>query len=86
MITDEIEDTVDEEMYTDTSMFDADEIVRSVEEVARTREADPTLAKKLSAKKRLELMMEQRRLAENLEDEWSDDELADDDWPTGNEL
>ncbi len=81
MITDEIEDTVDEEMYTDTSMFDADEIVRSVEEVARTRQTDPTLEKKLSAKKRLEMMMEKRRLAENLDDEW-----ADDDWPEEDEL
>ena len=81
MTTDEIEDTVDEEMYTDTSMFDADEIVRSVEEVARTRNVDPTLKKKVSAKKRLEMMMEERRLAENLDDEWSDD-----DWPDEDEL
>ena len=79
MITDEIEDTVDEEMYTDTSMFDADEIVRSVEEVARKREIDSSDEKKVSAKKRLEMMMEERRLAENLDDEWSDDDWPDDD-------
>ena len=81
MITDEVEESVDEEMYTDTSMFDADEIVRSVEEVARTRQADPDSDKELSAKKRLELMMEERRLAENLGEEWPDD-----DWPDEDEL
>ena len=62
-------------------MFDADEIVRSVEEVARKREVevDPTVGKKVTAKKRLEMMMEERRLAENLDDEWSDDDWPDDD-------
>ncbi|NND59097.1 MAG: hypothetical protein HKN49_02405 [Gammaproteobacteria bacterium] len=80
MTTDELEDVVDEEMYTDTSMFDADEIVRSVEEVARQRRADPDAEKRLTARQRFEMMMEKRRLAENLEDELSDD------WPDVDEL
>ncbi|MBT8137068.1 MAG: hypothetical protein KJO54_08665 [Gammaproteobacteria bacterium] len=72
MSTDDID--YDEELYTDTSMFDADEIVRSVEEVAQKKKDDE---KKLSARKRFEMMMEDRKLAEELgdafDDDWSDD-------------
>lgn len=64
----------DEEMYTDTSMFNADEIVRSVEEVARQKTNGEN---QLSARKRFEMMMEERRLAAELgdgfDDEWSND-------------
>ena len=64
----------DEELYTDTSMFDADEIVRSVEEVAQKKKKDEN---NLSARKRFEMMMEDRKLAEELgdafDDDWSDD-------------
>lgn len=81
MMIDEHDEVIDEEMYTDTSMFDADEIVRSVEEVARQRQADPQMEKRLSARQRFEMLMEQRRLAENL-----GDEFADDDWPDEDEL
>ena len=75
----------DEDLYTDTSMFDADEIVRSVEEVARRKkEAEENL----SARRRFEIMMEDRKLASDLEDayddEWGDDmsgdEWSEDDW------
>ncbi|MDH3645424.1 MAG: hypothetical protein OER80_01490 [Gammaproteobacteria bacterium] len=73
----------DEDLYTDTSMFDADEIVRSVEEVARTKkEAE----KNASARRRFEMMMEERKLAADLEDayddEWSDD--MNEDWDGDN--
>ena len=68
----------DEDLYTDTAMFDADEIVRSVEEVARKKKTE----KKLSARRRFEIMMEDRKLAADLEDaydeDWSDD--FDEDW------
>ena len=74
----------DEDLYTDTSMFDADEIVRSVEEVARVKEAEK---KQLPARRRFEMMMEDRQLAEDLEDayddDWGDDlveDWDDDDW------
>lgn len=73
MATDELDDTTyDEEMYTDTSMFDAEEIVRSVEEVAQQRAG---VEQGESARKRFERMMEERRLAESLKDSF------DDDWP-----
>lgn len=71
MASDELEEIYDEELYTDTSMFDADEIVRSVEEVAQQRAAENGE----SARKRFERLMEERRLAENLKDSF------DDDWP-----
>ena len=68
----------DEDLYTDTSMFDADEIVRSVEEVAKIKQAE----KKLPARRRFEMMMEDRRLAHDLEDAY-DEECGDgfgEDW------
>lgn len=71
----------DEDLYTDTAMFDADEIVRSVEEVARIKEAQD----KLPARRRFEMMMEKRRLAEDIEDAYDEnwasglDEVDDDD-------
>ncbi|MBT8130907.1 MAG: hypothetical protein KJO35_01450 [Gammaproteobacteria bacterium] len=71
----------DEDLYTDTSMFDADEIVRSVEEVAQSKKE---AARNLSARRRFEAMMEDRKLALELEDsydeEWDDsDEAWDED-------
>jgi len=78
MSTDDIE--YDDELYTDTSMFDAEEIVRSVEEVARDKKK---VEKKLPARRRFEIMVEERKLAEDLgeafDDEW-DDDWGDDEW------
>ncbi len=75
MSTEDLE--YDDEMYTDTSMFDADEIVRSVEEVARAK-ADAE--KGQSARRRFEQMMEERKLAEELGEAYDDDWGGDAEW------
>ena len=60
------ESTVDE-VYTDTSMFNAEDIVRNIEEAARQLEAEEALGK-IDAKRRLEIMREQKRLEADLQD------------------
>lgn len=72
MAIDDLDDSYDDELFTDTSMFDADEIVRSVEEVAQ-KQTRAEAAQSESARKRFERMMEERRLAENLRDSFDDD-------------
>lgn len=72
MAIDELEENYDDDLYTDTSMFDADEIVRSVEEVAKQRNGEDAESSE-SARKRFERMMEERSLAEKLKDSYDDD-------------
>lgn len=54
-----------EEQYTDTSMFNADEIVSKVEEFASQRKATDN---DLSARQRYELLKEEKRLQAELEE------------------
>ncbi len=58
--------TVDE-VYTDTSMFNAEDIVKNIEEAAKKVQAAKA-KKKIDAKRRLEILREQQRLAEDLQD------------------
>lgn len=61
-------DAVDaEEMYTDTSMFNAEEIVKQIEEAASQRNGAHT-EQVLDARRRAEILREQRRLKEDLDD------------------
>lgn len=59
------EELVGEEQFTDTSMFDADEIVRKVEEFARQRKLKD---ESLNARQRMEMLMEERRLRAEIEE------------------
>ncbi len=63
----EVDASAVDEVYTDTSMFNAEDIVRNIEEAARQKKAAATEAK-LDAKRRLEIMREKKRLEEDLMD------------------
>ncbi len=72
---DELDDTIVEEVYTDTSMFNADQIVADMEAVSKQRKRRRKKAdKNVDARRRFEEMMEEKRLREQLSD-WDDEYL-----------
>ncbi len=75
-VGDEFDDTY-VEGYTDTSMFNAEDIVRSVEAVSRSRKkAKRKKDKDASARRRFEDLVEEKRLRRELSD-WDEDYLDD---------
>ncbi len=65
---DDSSDAVDsEDMYTDTSMFDADEIVRHIEMTAAQKKA-VLVDTRINARRRAEVLREQKRLEAELND------------------
>jgi hypothetical protein len=61
-------DTPDsEDMFTDTSIFDAEEIVRQIENTAVAKKAVMTDTR-VTARRRAEMLREQRRLEAELAD------------------
>ncbi len=72
---DDFDDTIVEEVYTDTSMFNADQIVADMEAVSKQRKRRRKKAdKNVDARRRFEEMMEEKRLREQLSD-WDDEYL-----------
>lgn len=63
------EDFESDEEYTDTSMFNAEDIVKSMEEVAIGRKAKADAIDKSSlSRKQFEALQEEKRLREELKD------------------
>lgn len=56
-----------EDMYTDTSIFDAEEIVRQIEGVAAARQT-ALLDSRINARRRAEMLREQKMLEADLAD------------------
>lgn len=56
-----------DDMYTDTSMFDAEEIVRHIESVAAQTKVTLTDTR-ITARRRAEMLREQKRLEAELRD------------------
>ena len=56
-----------DDMYTDTSMFNAEEIVRHIETTAAQKKATLTDTR-ISARRRAEMLREQKRLEAELRD------------------
>ena len=72
---DELDDTIVEEVYTDTSMFNADQIVADMEAVSKQRKRRRKNGdKNVAARRRFEELMEEKRLREQLSD-WDDEYL-----------
>ena len=72
---DELDDTIVEEVYTDTSMFNADQIVADMEAVSKQRKRRRKKSdKNVAARRRFEELMEEQRLREQLSD-WDDEYL-----------
>lgn len=71
----DFDDTIVEEMYTDTSMFSADQIVADMEEVSKQRKRPKKkVVNNSDARRRFEELMEEKRLRAQISD-WDDEYL-----------
>lgn len=64
----DIDDAELDEQYTDTSIFDTEEIVRNVEEGARRAKKEKQAQSKIDARRRAEIRREQQMLDKELQD------------------